>query len=291
MRPRLLVLVAMVASSLCGVGAARADAATLYGGGTVPPTTTEPVPLFLVSVDGGRARVLGFSGGNCSNGSVGFGRFLSRPGRLRKGGRFRTSGVFSYNVAGGVARGSYKVRGTVRAGRGVATGVASVRVRFPSNTGKSVSCRGLNRRFRARNPGKGTGGRLRGPFYGVTAQGLPILVRPSSDSSTLAPVEMWTTLNCTALGPSQPVQRLTVPTTGPGTYAKTGTTTGGFVPALGSPVSIPAGTYSYTTFDFQAQIVNGQVTGTATLSSKIGNAQKQLIDNCSAPPITFVAVP
>jgi hypothetical protein len=28
-----------------------------------------------------------------------------------------------------------------------------------------------------------------------------------------------------------------------------------------------------------------------TLSTQVGNAQKQLIDTCAAPPITFVALP
>ncbi len=292
MPARLPVLVATTAVLLGGVGTARSDAATLYGGGSVPPSTTEPVPLFLVAVDRGRASVLGFSGGACSNGRPGFGRFLTRPARLRRGGRFHTSGSFAYTVAGGIARGTYRVRGTVRGGRGVATGVASVRVRFPSTSGaNAISCKGLNRRFRARNPLARRSGRVRGPFYGVTSQGLPILIRPAPDSSALAPLEMWTTLSCTALGPVQPIQRLTVPMTAPGTYAKTGRTTGGFVPALGSTASIPAGTYNYSPYDLQVRIANGQATGVTTVSSKVGNVQKQLVDTCSAPPITFIAVP
>jgi len=291
MTGRLPLLVGMVAVLLGGPGAARSGAATLYGGGSVPPTTTEPVPLFLVVVERGRASVVGFSGGSCSNGRVGFGRFVTRPARLRRGGHVRRSGSFAFNVAGGVARGTYHLRARVRPRRGLATGMVSVRVRFPSATGKPITCRGLKREFRARNPAVAHRGRVRGPFYGLTSQGLPILIRPSPDSSTLAPVELWTTLTCNALGPSQPIQRLTIPTTGPGIYAKTGHTTGTFTPALGSAVSVPAGTYTYSPYTFQAQIANGRATGVAALSSSVGDAQRRLVDTCSAPPITFVAVP
>jgi hypothetical protein len=290
MTVRALLLAATAAVALAALGAERADAVTLYGGGSVPPTTSEPVPLFLLSVDRGRVRVAGFSGGNCTNGRAGFGRFVTKAARLRRG-RFRTTGSFAFVVPGGLARGSYRVRGTVRSRGGVATGVASVRLRLPSATTTPIVCKGLNRRFRARNPAAGPTRRVRGPFYGVTSQGLPILVRPSADSSALAPVEMWSTLNCAALGPVQPIQRLTVPRTSPGVYAKSGYTTGSFTPALGSTVTIPLGTYTYSPFNFQAQIVGGVVTGSAVLSSQVGNAQKQLIDTCSAPPITFVALP
>jgi hypothetical protein len=287
-RPQLLV--ALVAVLLGGPAVAQADAATLYGGGSVPPTTTEPVPLFLVVVERGRASVLGFSGGPCSNGRMGFGRFVTKPVRLRRG-HFRRSGSFAFHVAGGVARGTYRLHAWVRPRSGLATGEVSVRVRFPSATGKPITCRGLKRKFRARNPLVSGRHSVRGPFYGLTSQGLPILIRPSPDSSALAPVELWTTLTCNALGPAQPIQRLTIPTTGPGVYAKSGNTTGTFTPALGSGVSIPAGTYTYSPYTFQAKIADGRVTGAAALSSKVGNAQRQLIDTCSAPPITFVALP
>lgn len=291
MTARLPLLVAMMAIVLGGPGAARSGAATLYGGGSVPPTTTEPVPLFLVGVERGRASVVGFSGGPCNNGSMGFGRFVTKPARLRPGGRFGRSGSFAFNVAGGVARGSYSVRARVRARSGLATGVVSVRVRFPSTTGKPITCRGLRRTFRARNPAVRAGKRVRGPFYGLTSQGLPILIRPSPDSSALAPVELWTTVSCNALGPAQPIQRLTIPTTAPGVYAKSGHTTGMFTPALGSAASVPAGTYTYTPYSFHAQITNGRATGIAILSSRVANAQRKLIDTCSTPPITFVALP
>jgi hypothetical protein len=291
MRGRVPLLVAIVAVLLGGPGTARSGAATLYGGGSLPPTTTEPVPLFLVAVERGRASVVGFSGGSCSNGRRGFGRFVTKPARLRRGGHFRRGGSFAFNVAGGVARGTYHVRARVRPSRGVATGVVSVRVRFPSMTGKPITCRGLKRAFRARNPAVARSGRVRGPFYGLTSQGLPILIRPSPDSTALAPVELWTTLTCNVLGPVQPIQRLTIPSTGPGIYAKTGHTTGTFTPALGSAVPVPAGTYTYSPYAFQAKIANGRATGIAALSSKVGNAQRQLIDTCSAPPITFVALP
>lgn len=292
MAARPLVLVATVAVLLSGLGTARAQAATLYGGGSVPRSTAEPVPLFLVAVDRGRVSVLGFSGGACSNGRPGFGRFLSRPTRLRRGGRFRTSGTFAYVIAGGVARGSYRVTGTVRARSGVATGRASVRVRFPAADGGKVNtCKGLNRPFRARNPAAGRTARVRGPFYGVTSQGLPVLIRPAPDSSALVPLEIWTTLNCTVLGATQPVPRLTIPRTTPGVYAKSGNTSGSFVPALGATAAIPLGTYNYSSYNLSAQIANGVARGIATVSSKVGNAQKQLVDTCSAPPITFIAVP
>jgi hypothetical protein len=290
MRGRQLLLAALLAVLLGGPAAARADAATLYGGGSVPPTTTEPVPLFLVVVERGRASVLGFSGGACSNGRMGFGRFVTKPVKMRRG-HFRRSGSFAFHVAGGVARGTYQLRAWVRARSGLATGVVSVRVRFPATTGKPVTCRGLNRPFRARNPLVGRRRSVRGPFYGLTSQGLPILIRPSPDSSALAPVELWTTLTCSVLGRAQPIQRLTVPMTGPGVYAKSGHTTGTFTPALGSGISIPAGTYTYSPYTFQAKIANGRVTGVAGLSSKVGNTERQLIDTCSAPPITFVALP
>jgi hypothetical protein len=290
MTARMVMLVATVAVLLGGLGAARADAATLYGGGSLPPTATEPVPLFLVAVDRGRARVVGFSGGSCGNRRMGFGRFVTRAVRLRRGGHFRMSGSFAFSVAGGMARGGYGVRGTVRARRGLVTGVASVRVRFPSATGKLVTCRGLRRAFRARNPAVGRSGGVRGPFYGVTSQRLPVLIRPSRDSRALAPVEIWTTLTCNALGLAQPIQRLTIPRTSPGVYAKSGNTTGSFTPALGSPVAVPAGTYTYSPYRFHTQVARGRAIGTVILSSRVGNAQKQLIDTCSAPPITFIAV-
>jgi hypothetical protein len=288
---RVALLVAIVAVLFGGPGAARSDAVTLYGGGSLPPTTTEPVPLFLVVVERGRASVVGFSGGRCSNGRMGFGRFVTKPARLRRGGRLRTGGSFAFNVAGGVARGVYHVRARVRPRGGLATGTVSVRVRFPSTTGKPITCRGLRRRFRARNPAVARSGRVRGPFYGLTSQGLPILIRPSPDSSTLAPVELWSTLSCNALGQAQPIQRLTVPTTAPGIYAKSGHTMGTFTPALGSTVSVPAGTYTYSPYTFHAQIANGHATGIVVLSSQVGNAQRQLIDTCSVAPITFVALP
>jgi hypothetical protein len=291
MTGRLPLLAALVAVLLGGPAATPSAAATLYGGGSVPPTTTEPVPLFLVAVDRGRARVVGFSGGPCSNGRMGFGRFVTKPVRLRRGGHFSRSGSFAFNVAGGMARGTYQLRAWVQPARGLATGVVSVHVRFPSPTGKPITCRGLKRPFRARNPLVGRSRSVRGPFYGLTSQGLPILIRPSPDSSTLAPVELWTTLTCNALGRAQPIQRLTIPMTGPGVYAKSGDTTGTFTPALGSGVSIPAGTYTYSPYTFQAKIADGRASGVAALSSKVGNAQRQLIDTCSAPPITFVALP
>jgi hypothetical protein len=290
MTARLLMLAAIVAVALGGLGVARADAApTLYGGGSVRPTTTEPVPLFLVAVERGRARMVGFSGGPCSNGRMGFGRFVTRPVRLRRGGRLRVSGSFAFTVAGGIARGTYLVRARVQPRKGLATGVVSLRVRFGSSTGKPINCRGLNRTFRARNPAVGAARRVRGPFYGVTSQGLPILIRPAPDSSALAPVALWTTLGCNALGPLQPIPRLRVPTTGAGVYAKEGNATGSFTPALGSAVSIPVGTYTYSPFSFHAQIAKGRAVGTIILSSRVGNAQKQLIDTCSGPPITFAA--
>jgi hypothetical protein len=292
MTARTLIVGTLVALVLGAVAATRAEAdVTFYGGGSVPPTTTEPVPLVLVLVERGRVKVVGFSGGACSNGRPGFGRFLSHSARLSRRGRFRMTGSFAFTIPGGVARGSYRVRGTVRARSGVATGTISVRVRFPAMSGKPITCRGLNRMFRARNPNVGSTGRTRGPFYGVTSQGLPILIRPSPDSTVLAPVELWTELSCKAFGRVQPIQRLTIPTTAPGLYAKTGHTTGSFTPALGSPLAIPMGTYTYTPFGFAAQIVNGQVTGTVAMSSKVGNAQKQLVDTCASAPITFTAVP
>jgi hypothetical protein len=289
MKARLLMLCMVVAIAIGGGASARAEAVTIYGGGSVPPTTTEPVPLVLVLVDRGRVKVVGFSGGPCSNGRPGFGRFLSHGAPLRRNGRFRITGSFAFTIPGGVARGSYRVHGRVQARSGVATGTMSVRVRFPSP--KPFHCRGLNRVFRARNPAVGRTKRVRGPFYGVTSQGYPILIRPSPDSTALAPVELWTELNCKALGKVHPIQRLTIPMTGPGTYAKNGHTTGSFTPALGSPLAIPMGTYTYTPFGFAAQIVNGRVTGTVVVSSQVGNAKKQLIDRCETQPITFTAMP
>jgi len=282
---------AMATVLLGGLGAAPSGAATLYGGGSVPSSTTEPIPLFLVAVDNGRASIVGFSGGSCTNGRSGYGRFATHRFRLRRKGRFAIKGSFKFTIPGAVATGSFRIRGRVRASSGLATGVASVRLRFPSSTGKTIRCRGLKRAFRARNPAAGKI-RLRGPFYGVTSQGLPVVVRPAPDSSALAPVALMTTLGCGALGPVQSIPRLRVAATSPGVYAKTGTVTGSFIPALGSPTgSIPLGTYTYTSYDFKAQIASGRATGSIGLSSKVGNAQKILIDTCASPPITFTAVP
>jgi hypothetical protein len=151
-------------------------------------------------------------------------------------------------------------------------------------------CTGLNRAFRARNPAVGRSRRTRGSFFGVTSQALPIVIHPSGDASMLAPVEMWLTLSCTTLGAVQPIQRLTIPRIAPGAYAENAATTGSFTPALGSTTSIPVGTYAYSPYSFQARIAGGVATGTAVVSAQVGNAGKQLIDTCSAPPVTFVAV-
>lgn len=286
-----LLLVATATVVLAGLSAAPSSAATLYGGGSVPASTAEPPPLFLVAVDNGRASIVGFSGGSCTNGRAGYGRFATHRFALRRKGRFAIKGSFKFIVPGGVTTGSFRIRGRVRASSGLATGVASVRLRFPSSTGKLIRCRGLKRAFRARNPAAGKI-RSRGPFYGVTSQGLPILVRPAPDSSALAPVAMMATMGCAALGPVQSVPYLRVAATAPGVYAKSGVVTSNFIPALGSPTgSIPLGTYTYTSYDFQAQIASGRATGSIGLSSKVGNAQKILIDTCASPPITFTAVP
>jgi len=283
------VLMAVAAVVLAGPGAASAGAATLYGGGGVPATTTEPVPLVLLTVDHGRARMTGFSGGSCSNGRAGFGRFATHRFRLHRGGRFAAKGSFAFKVPGSVVTGSYRIKGRVRASTGLTTGRVSVRLRFPTSSGTPITCRGRKRPFRARNPGVASK-RVRGPFYGVTAQGLPIVVRPAPDSSALAPVALLTTLNCGVLGPVQPLPRLRVPSTAPGVYASAGTVTGAFIPALGSAVSVPLGTYTFTRYNFQAQIASGRVTGTINLSTRVGNAKKVLIDTCTAPPIAFTAV-
>jgi len=286
-RPLLVVLATLL---LGGLGAVPTRAATLYGGGSLPPSINDPVPLFLVAVDGGRASMIGLSGGGCSNGRMGFGSFLTHRFRLHRGGRFRIKGSFASPIPGGVATGSYRIRGRVRSGRGVATGVASVRLRFPGSTaGQTISCKSGKRAFRARNPAARVRS-VRGPFYGVTSQALPIVVRPAPDSSALAPVAFWTTLNCNALGPLQATARLTVPATAPGVFAKTGHVTESFRPSIGSTVSVPAGTYGYNPYGFQAQVAQGRATGVITFSSRVGNAQKQLIDTCAAPPITFSAL-
>ncbi len=66
--------------------------------------------------------------------------------------------------------------------------------------------------------------------------------------------------------------------------------TGTFIPAHGSNVAVPWARTPTTTFGFQAQIARGQVLGTISISAKVGDAKKQLIDTCSALPITFRAL-
>jgi len=281
---------AVAAVGLCGLGAAPAGAVTVYGGGTLPASVDDGAPRFLVAVDGGRARILGHSGGRCSNGREGFGRFLSQRFRLRRGGRFDIRGSFAFRRPGGVAGGSYRIRGRVRAGSGVVNGVASVRLSFRNpTTGRTIICKSTSREFRARNPSSRVR-RTRGPLYGVTSQGLPIVLRPTADSSALRPVSVWATLRCNALGTLQTTARITAAATAPGAYAKTGKFSGSFIPALGSQVSVPLGTYANNTFAFDARLSGGQATGTINLSARVGNAQNQLIDTCSAPPITFRAL-
>ena len=280
----------VAAVGICGLGAAPSGAATLYGGGSLPPSVNDGAPRFLVSVDRGRARILGHSGGRCTNGREGFGRFLSPRFRLLRGGRFFVRGSFAFRRPGGVAGGSYRIHGRVRARTGVVTGVATVRLTFRDpTTGKTIVCKSGSKAFRARNPVSRVR-RTRGPLYGVTSQGLPIVIRPTADSSSLTPISLWATLSCNALGALQTTARITAPATTPGAYAKTGNFSATFIPALGSLVSIPLGTYAYTTFGLDARLRGGEATGTINVSARIGNAQKQLIDTCAAPPITFRAL-
>lgn len=291
MTPRLL-LAGLAVAVLSGFAAAPSGAATVYGGGSVPASVNDAVPLFLVTVQNGRGRIVGRSGGACTNGNTALGHFATHPFKLHRKGRFALKGSFAFNIAGGVATGTYRIRGRARPGRGLVSGTASVRLRFPSfaTPGKTISCKSGKRAFRARKPGSKPRTQ-RGPFYGVTSQGLPIVLRPTADASALVPAAVMTTVPCSKLGPMSATPRLRVPAIAPGVYARTSVGSSAFTPALGSPVTVPVGTYDYTTYGFQARIAGGRAGGTITVSSKIGNAQKILIDTCAVPPITFAAIP
>ncbi len=270
-----------------------AGAVTLFGGGTVTPTTDEPAPLYLIAVDHRRAGIIARAGGPCTNGRTGFGDFQTHRFPLRAQGRFHISGSFTSGVSGGVAKATYRIRGRVRARDGVVTGTASVRVTFPDLTapGRTIVCAGNRRAFRARNPAVPSANPRSSAFYGVTSQGLPMLLRVTPDGTAVVPLRFQTTLACNALGPVDVSAQLRVPATAPGVFATATSVTESFRPAIGSPVTIPAGTYGFDPLTIQAQVAGGRAIGTIAASSRVGNAQHRLIDTCAAPPVAFSAVP
>lgn len=209
-----------------------------------------------------------------------------------KDGRFHIGGSFDFRIPGASAKVVYRIRGRVRARSGVVTGVASVRASFPNaTTGKTIICATSRRAFRARSPVSRAPRHSRGPFYGVTSQGLPIVIRLAPDGSALAPAALWARLSCNIAGPVEATVRLRVPVTAPGAFAVATAVSESFIPALGSSTPIPAGTYTYDPLGFQAQVGGGRATGSIGVSGRVGNAGKILVDTCAAPPIAFTALP